>query len=159
MSYIIWRISHCGAGLSTRSWKCVTDDLNIRPLEKTPGPRLSVIEWCIKSFIGLSQRSWAIALHPVSHLTPAQAAPMSLCPPAGMGQRRGFTKKTKGLSDGAACQESFFSIACGLFSETGSRLSYFSRLLLYPPLASSTFPVLLLLILFVVVSKELVSWF
>lgn len=84
---------------------------------------------------------------------------MSLCPPAGMGQRQGFTKKTKGLSDGAACQESFFSIACGLFSETGSRLFYFSRLLLYPPLASSTFPVLLLLILFVVVSKELVSWF
>lgn len=41
--------------------------------------------------------------------------------------------------------------------ESSCRLSYFSRLLLSPPLALSTFPVLLLLLLFVVVSKELVS--
>lgn len=144
MSYFIWRISYCGAGLSNKSWNCVTDGLNTRPLEKTPGPWLCVNEWCIKSFTGLSQCNWATARHPGSHCTPAQAAPMSLCPPAEMGQIWGFTKKTKGLSDRAACQESCFSIVCGLFSEIGSRLSHFSRLLLsasfgFLHFASSTF--------------------
>lgn len=97
MSYFIWRISHHVAGLSNRSWNCVTDGLNARSLEKTPGSWLCVTEWCIKSFIVLSQRSWAIALHLVSHLVPAQAAPRAYAHQLRQVRAKDLPKKQRGL--------------------------------------------------------------
>lgn len=97
MSSFIWRISHHGAGLSNRSWNSVTDGLNARSLEKTPASWLCVTEWCIKSFIVLSQCSWAIALHPVSHLMPAQAAQGAYAHQLRWVRGKDLLKKQRGL--------------------------------------------------------------
>lgn len=157
MSCFIWRMSHRGAGLSNRSWNRVTDGLSASSSEKTPGSWLCVTEWCVKSFIVLSQCSWTIAPHPVSHLDLAQAAHTSPCSPAGMGQ--GLPKKQRGLVielpvrgvSSASFRGCFQKVVPGFPISAG-----FSFPLLWLPLLSMFY---FLLLLFVVVSKELVSWF